>query len=99
VAKPKPIPPQFTPGVRVIRSSGPDHEDQTETSIARIINGKMLVTADDAQYYADADSEASGILRGYQAFRAYPAILRLAPDHRGRARNVATTASPRGATA
>jgi hypothetical protein len=74
------IPARFTVGAKVIRSSGPDMADKMEATVARIINGKMLVTADYAQYYADADSEASGILHGYQAFRAYPAILQLDPD-------------------
>jgi hypothetical protein len=74
------IPGRFAVGARVIRSSGPDMEDKMETTVSRIINRRMLVTADYAQYYADSDSEENGILHGYHAFRAYPAILQLAPD-------------------
>lgn len=74
------IPARFTVGAKVIRSSGPGLADKMDTTVSRIINGRMLVTADYEQFYADTDSEASGILHGYHAFRAYPAILQLAPD-------------------
>lgn len=74
------IPERFHVDAKVIRKSGPDQADQMEATVARIINGKILVTTNYAQYYADADSEASGVLHGYQAFRAYPAVLQLAPD-------------------